>query len=141
MFNFEEVRVLLSDPPAPFYVYQLRSPTGKVFYIGKGERFRALSHEKELLKSYYPTHTNWKKLNKIAQIVHSEKRVIYEIESWHMDETQAFLREDELIIMAEHENPWLLANSNGRRWAGKPNRQLCELRSRRGLDTWHANKS
>ncbi len=135
MFNGEELRELLSDPPAPFYVYRLRTPTGKVFYIGKGDTFRALSHEKEIFSRYYRTHTNWKKLNKIAQISHSGKELIYEIESWHIDETQAYLREDELILMAERENPWILANSNGSRWAGKPSRQLCELRKGRGLDT------
>lgn len=134
-FEGEELRKILSCPPAPFYVYRLRTPTGKVFYIGKGETFRALSHEKELFRRSYRTHTNWKKLNKIAQIVYAGNKVVYEIESWHVDETQAFLREDELILMAERENPWSLANSNGRRWAGKPSRQLCELRMTHGLHT------
>lgn len=131
----EELWNRLADPPSPFYVYRLRTPSGKVFYIGKGEQFRALSHEHELFRRSYGVHTNWKKLNKIAQILHSGNNVIYEIESWHVDETQAYLREDELILMAEYDNPWILANSNGRRWAGKPNRQLCELRKSRGLAT------
>lgn len=134
-FNGKKLRKLLSNPPAPFYVYRLWTPTGKVFYIGKGEGFRALSHEKEIFSRSYRTHTNWKKLNKIAQIIYSGKEVVYEIESWHIDETQAYLREDELIFMAERENPWILANSNGCRWAGKPSRQLCELRKGHGLDT------
>jgi hypothetical protein len=135
MFNGEELRELLSDPPEPFYVYRLRTPTGKVFYIGKGVKLRVLSHEKEIYKSYFRTHTNWKKLNKIAQIINAGKAVGYEIESWHIDETQASLRENELIIIAERENPWTLCNSDGHRWAGKPNRQLCELRRGRGLET------
>lgn len=134
-FKGEELQKILSNPPAPFYIYRLRTPTGKVFYIGKGEMFRALSHEKEIFSRSYRTHTNWKKLNKIAQIICSGKEVVYEIESWHIEETQAYLREDELILVAERENPWILANSNGRRWAGKPSRQLCELRKGRGLDT------
>lgn len=133
--NGEELRQLLSDPPAPFYVYRLRTPAGKVFYIGEGERFRALSHEKEIFNRSYRTHTNWKKLNKIAQIIYSGKELVYEIESWHIEKVQACLREDELILMAERENPWTLANSNGSRWSGKPSRQLCEVRKGRGLDT------
>jgi hypothetical protein len=134
-FNREELRELLSQAPAPFYVYRLRTPTDKVFYIGKGEKFRALSHEAEVFSRHYRTHTNWKKLNKIAQIMYSGKELRYEIESWHIEEAQACLREDELIVMGERENPWILTNSNGRRWAGTPSRQLCELRKRCGLDT------
>lgn len=135
IFGKEELRELLSNPLAPFYVYRLLTPTGKVFYIGKGENYRALTHEKELFKNCYRTHTNWKKLNKIGKIIHSGKAVAYEIESWHVDETQAYLREDELILIAERENPYVLTNSNGSRWAGKASRQLCELRKARGLDT------
>ena len=60
---------------------------------------------------------------------------MYEIESWHFDERQAYLREDELILMAEREHPWILAKSNGRRWAGKPGRELRELRKAHGLHT------
>jgi len=135
IFNGEELRKLLLDPPAPFYVYRLQTPSGKVFYIGKGEKLRALSHEKEIYKHSFRTHTNWKKLNKIAQIIHAGKSIRYEIESWHIDETQASLREDELILIAECKNPWILCNSNGRRWAGVPNRQLCKLRRECGLET------
>ncbi len=134
-FNKKELRDLLSKPPSIFYVYRLRTPTDKVFYIGKGEKFRALSHEKELYKRSFRTYTNWKKLNKIAQIVHAGNEVVYEIESWHTDEAQAFFREDELIIMAEINNLRILCNSNGRRWAGKPSKKLYELRQRQGLET------
>lgn len=133
LFNKEDFHKLLINSVTKFYVYRLWTPTEKVFYIGKGEKLRALSHEKEIFKRSFRTHTNWKKLNKIAQIIYSGKSIAYEIESWHCDETQAFLREDELILMAERENPWTLCNSNGSRWKGKPNRQLQALRAGRGL--------
>ena len=131
----DEFKPVLDSPAAPFYVYRLRDPKGAVFYIGKGEKQRALSHEKEMFNKSYRTHTNWKKLNKLAQIVSSGKQVLYEIESWHFQEEQALMRESELLLLAERENPWLLTNSNGARWAGKPSRHLVELRKRGGLPT------
>ncbi|MBE0540858.1 MAG: GIY-YIG nuclease family protein [Verrucomicrobia bacterium] len=133
IYTRDEFQQLLEKPAASFYVYRLRTPDNKVFYIGKGEGFRAFSHEKELYKKSFRTHTNWKKLNKIAEIIRAGKAIGYEIESWHFDETQAFLREEELILMAERANPWLLCNSNGRRWAGKPNQHLTALRVERGF--------
>ncbi len=134
IYSRDEFQHLLSGPAAEFYVYRLRTPANKVFYIGKGEQLRALSHEKELYRKCFRTHTNWKKLNKIAQVLRAGKSIGYELESWHVDETQAFLREDELIVMAERANPWILCNSNGRRWAGKPNRHLVALRAEHGLE-------
>ncbi len=134
IYSRDEFQRLLSGPAAEFYVYRLRTPANKVFYIGKGEQLRALSHEKELYRKCFRTHTNWKKLNKIAQVLRAGKSIGYELESWHVDETQAFLREDELIVMAERANPWILCNSNGRRWAGKPNRHLVALRAEHGLE-------
>lgn len=129
VYSQEAFHNLLRAPSNAFYVYRLRTPSDKIFYIGKGEGLRALCHEKELRQKSFRTHTNWKKLNKIADILHSGKGIGYELESWHADETQAFLREDELILMAERENPWLLCNSNGRRWGGKPNSSFSALRT------------
>ena len=134
-FQCDELQQFLAAPSAPFYVYRLRNPKGAVFYIGKGEKLRVLSHEKELFKRSYRTHTNWKKLNKLAQIGNTGKQVVYEIESWHFQEEQALMRESELILLAERENPWLITNSNGARWSGKANRHLVELREQKGLTT------
>jgi len=133
IYSRAEFHRLLSEPAADFYVYQLRTPAHKVFYIGKGEKMRALSHETELYRRSFRTHTNWKKLNRIAQVLRLGKSIGYELESWHVDETQAFLREDELICLAERANPWLLCNSNGQRWAGRPSRHLIALRAEHGL--------
>lgn len=129
----EQIQEVLRAPQAPYYIYRLWTPSNKVFYIGKGFKMRALCHEKEIYKPYYRSHTNWKKLNKIASILLSGGNISYDIESWHEEEESAFRREDRLIMLAERENAHILCNSNGQRSRGKPGRQLIELRTRLGL--------
>lgn len=133
VYNQPQVKGILRHPHQPYYVYRLWTPTNKVFYIGKGDKFRALAHEKEIYSKSFRVHTNWKKLNKIAQIIHSGSGIGYEIESWHREEYQALLREEELISLAQRDNAQIICNSNGRRWAGKPNVHLLALRESVGL--------
>jgi len=129
----EQMRSALTNPHCPYYVYRLWTPSDKVFYIGKGDKLRALSHEKEIYSPNFSAHTNWKKLNKIAQILHSGGAIKYEIESWHREEQQALLREEELICTTERASPHILCNSNNHRWAGKPSESLLALRRLSGL--------
>ena len=133
VYNQTQMKGILAHPHQPYYVYRLWAPTNKVFYIGKGDKFRALAHEKEIYSKSFKVHTNWKKLNKIAQIIHSGSGIGYEIESWHREEYQALLREEELISLAQRDNAQIICNSNGRRWAGKPNAHLLALRKSVGL--------
>lgn len=123
-----QIEKTLSHPALPFYVYLLRKPGGEVFYVGKGEGDRALSHEKELLRGAFLVHTNWKKLNMIARILVGKRSMGYEISSWHYDEMEALTHEEKLIIKYERLNPVKLCNSNGRRFRGKPSRWLVRFR-------------
>jgi hypothetical protein len=118
-----------------YYVYLLRDPKGHVFYVGKGSGRRLLQHEREIFNTHYRVHTNWKKLNRIAQIIASAKSIDYQIDSWHKEEDSAFRREDELAYDYEVLDPRSLCNSNGARWRGYPGKALIKLRAERGLAT------
>lgn len=133
IMNRLETEEVLKKPYMPFYVYLLRNPKGHVFYVGKGEGKRILNHEKELYRKHFPVHTNWKKLNRVAQIIASGKEIGYEIESWHYDEVSAYEREDKLILKYERKNPYRLCNSNGQRWRGKPSKALIKLRAEKKI--------
>lgn len=131
----EQIQEVLRNPQASYYIYRLWTPSKKVFYIGKGYKMRALSHEKEIYKEYYRVHTNWKKLNKIASVLNSEKQIGYDVESWHETEESAYQREEHLIMLAERDNPYILCNSNGARARGKANKHLIEIRAKHNLTT------
>ena len=134
-YDRAQIEHILSNPVLPFYVYLLRDPKGEIFYVGKGEGYRALNHERELLRGAFPVHTNWKKLNTIARILVGKHSVGYEINSWHYDEMEALAQEESLIIKYERMNPWKLCNSNGNRFRGKPSRWLVQFRSEREVRT------
>lgn len=132
-YDRSRLLVILNAAPQRFYVYVLRNAKKQLFYIGKGDGMRMFAHEGEVFKKRHPVHTNWKKLNAIAQILGREEKVGYEIDSWHFDEVEALVREEKLIIKWERANPWRLCNSNGRRWRGKPGRALLAIRAKAGL--------
>ncbi len=117
----------------PYYVYLLKDPKGYVFYVGKGSKRRLLQHERELYRKSYRIHTNWKKLNRIAQIIASGKTIDYEFDSWHEAENPALRREDELTYYYEVLDSRRLCNSNGYRWRGSPSKAFIKLRTERGL--------
>lgn len=131
----EELEAVLQHPFREYYVYSLSDPKGNVFYVGKGEGKRALSHEKEIYRKKFPIHTNWKKLNRIAQILRSDRTIGYSIDSWHTDATSALVREERLILKYEREAPKRMCNSNGERWRGKPSKALVEVRTQASLPT------
>jgi hypothetical protein len=120
----DEVEATLDDPPQPYYVYLLHNKTGRVFYVGKGTGKRIFSHEREVYKPA-GKFTNWKKLNRIAQLLKSGVGVRYSIDSWHLTEESALKREDELIILYENYDYRYLCNSKGRR--GSPSKGLRAL--------------
>ena len=132
-YDRAQLRAILSTAPQRFYVYILRDAKGKLFYVGKGDGMRIFAHEREVFKRHHPVHTNWKKLNAVAQILSREEEVGYEIDSWYSDEIEALVREEKLIIKWERANPWRLCNSNGHRWRGKPSRALLAIRAKAGL--------
>ena len=79
-----------------FYVYILRRPDGRPFYVGKGFGARIFQHENE---ARHPNdrRSNAYKLNVIRSIWRSNEVVTYEIEFYSDDETTAYAREAELI--------------------------------------------
>lgn len=131
----QEIEGVLQNPYMKYYVYLLSDPKDKVFYVGKGEGKRILSHESEVYRPRFPVHTNWKKLNIIAQIILSGKVVRYFIDSWHADATSALVREERLILKYEKEDPRRICNSNGERWRGRPSKALANLREQAKLET------
>jgi hypothetical protein len=79
-----------------YYVYILRRPDNRPFYVGKGLGTRVFDHENE---ARHPNdwRSNAYKLNIIRSIWHAEKTVIYEIDSVTADENIALAREAYLI--------------------------------------------
>lgn len=85
---------------ATSYVYILRRPDGRPFYVGKGgggqNKYRVLDHENE---ARHPN--DWKsnayKLNIIRLLQRSNEKVIYEIDSIYDNEMDAYGREAFLI--------------------------------------------
>jgi uncharacterized protein len=78
------------------YVYILRRPDGRPFYVGKGIGPRVFDHENE---ARHPNdrRSNAHKLNLIRSLWRAGEHPIYEIESTHSDESAAYLRETDLI--------------------------------------------
>jgi hypothetical protein len=81
------------------YVYVLRRPDGRPFYVGKGVGDRVFQHENE---ARHPNgwRSNAHKLNVIRSIWRDGGSVVYEIDFVHDDsEAAAFDREAELIFL------------------------------------------
>lgn len=82
------------------YIYILRRPDGRPFYIGKGgggkNKYRVFDHENE---ARHPNDrfSNAHKLNVIRSIWRANKTITYEIDSLHHDEVAAYKREAHLI--------------------------------------------
>jgi hypothetical protein len=78
------------------YVYILKRPDGRPFYVGKGVGDRVFSHENE---ARHPNdwRSNAYKLNVIRAIWRSSQSIIYEIHHITDDEPEAYARESLLI--------------------------------------------
>lgn len=79
------------------YVYVLRRPDRRPFYVGKGQNKRVFDHENE---ARHPNDrkSNAYKLNVIRSIWRSDEAVIYEIDFVSSDKDAADAREAELIV-------------------------------------------
>lgn len=75
-----------------FYVYILRRPNHRPFYVGKGKGPRVFQH---VVEARHPG--NHPKLNVIRAIARNGGEIVYEIDSIHKDEQAAYDRECELI--------------------------------------------
>ncbi len=75
-----------------YYVYILRRPDHRPFYVGKGKWPRVFQHEVE---ARHPG--NHPKLNVIRAIWRKGETVVYEIDSFHEEEQAAYERECVLI--------------------------------------------
>src|SRR4051812_16132486 len=78
------------------YVYILRRPDGRPFYVGKGVGNRAFEHENE---ARHPNdrRSNAHKLNVIRSILRAGASITYEIDFVSIDSAAAYARETELI--------------------------------------------
>ena len=75
-----------------YYVYILRRPDHRPFYVGKGKGDRVFQHENEARhKGNHP------KLNVIRAIKRNNRSLVYEIDSVHQMEMDAYARETLLI--------------------------------------------
>src|SRR5258708_12012279 len=79
-----------------WYVYILRRPDGRPFYVGKGKAYRVFDHENE---ARHPNdfRSNPLKLNVIRKIKHSGANLTYEIDLIADNEMEALEREMSLI--------------------------------------------
>lgn len=79
-----------------YYVYILRRPDGREFYVGKGKGDRVFQHENE---ARHPNdrNSNAYKLNVIRSICRTGESILYEIDYVIADETAAYAREAQLI--------------------------------------------
>lgn len=94
-----------------FYVYELIDPVdNKVFYIGKGNKYRCFVHEYKTKNGKIP-HKNSHLFNKIKKILINNS-IIYNIVFSSMDEEECYDREELLIRYYGIENLCNLEYSN-----------------------------
>ena len=92
--KIKEAKHIISKHKYKHYVYGIISPSGKPFYIGKGQKFRLQYHLVEALN----TNTQNLKLNIIRGLVKSNKRVEYKIYGFYKTDEHALNIEKFLIL-------------------------------------------
>ena len=96
--NLKDAKKLIRNNNGMFYVYLMKKPDGRLFYVGKGgggNGLRIYSHEYQAKKNFEkPSYKN----NIIRKILNSGKEVNYEIVLFCKDELLAFSKEKELIF-------------------------------------------
>jgi hypothetical protein len=106
----EQVHNFLKSNPGRYYVYILRRPDLRPFYVGKGKAYRLFTHVNEARHI-----ENSHKLNVIRSIKSSGNEVTYEIESFYDDEAAAHRREMAMIglLKRTHEGGYLTNRTAG----------------------------
>lgn len=79
-----------------YYIYILRRPDGRPFYVGKGTQSRVFQHETEA-RHQAKYSSNPYKINVIQKIKRTNEKILYEIDSLFDDEQEAYDRETVLI--------------------------------------------
>lgn len=105
MKSLKEVCREIKESNSPYYVYLLYRPDNTPFYVGKGTRRfddyqRVSYHEYEAGLEHPPRsnpYTNEYKINTIRKIRREGGCILYEVDSWHDVEADAYAREMELI--------------------------------------------
>ena len=83
------------NPEKRFYVYTLTDPRDRsVFYVGKGTGRRLKAHEMQAKRLDL---ANPRKVERIREILKAGLRPVAEIQIDHLDESDAFQKERELI--------------------------------------------
>jgi hypothetical protein len=134
LHDIESVRSRLRGA-RPFYVYVLYKPDRSPFYVGKGVGSRVLQHEAEARNTVRLSH----KLNVIRSIHRKGQSVVYKLDSFFDDETDALSRERELIqTIGRHDlgKGTLTNQTNGGEGTSNPSE---ESRQRRRESLWGEN--
>ncbi|ARN74888.1 GIY-YIG nuclease family protein [Oceanicoccus sagamiensis] len=76
-----------------YYVYEIRTPDGEVFYVGKGEGGRKDAHLKEALSS----EKNSDKLTRLRDIINQNQEPLVRVVGRFKTESEAFAVESTLI--------------------------------------------
>ena len=81
-----------------YYVYELVDPnTDKVFYVGKGQKYRCFVHEYQTKNGKIP-HNNNHLYNKINQILNCDKNIKYNIIFSSNNENECYDLEEKIIL-------------------------------------------
>lgn len=105
-----------------YYTYVLIDPrTGKIFYVGKGQKLRMYAHIKDVQRGRIPNGTNRKLGNKIKKILSSGDKVKYKKVFITENGRKAFLKEKELIAEIGLKNLCNITNGGdgNNYWLGK----------------------